>query len=144
MPSEARVQIAGSAYRLKANILKKELTLNCRLQYLGLRYIQILMTHMAQTAVCNRHHHLEQQLCRWLLLRLDRLPNSDLTITQEQIANDLGVRRESVTKVSGELRGDGLIDYKRGYVTVLDRRRLECECCECYSVVREEFFRLLG
>lgn len=144
MPSEARVQIAGSAYRLKANILKKELTLNCRLQYLGLRYIQILMTHMAQTAVCNRHHHLEQQLCRWLLLRLDRLPNSDLTITQEQIANDLGVRRESVTETAGKLQWERLIQYKRGHISVLDRKKLEDRVCECYALQKREFDRLLA
>ncbi|MDO9449970.1 MAG: Crp/Fnr family transcriptional regulator [Rugosibacter sp.] len=144
MPSEARVQIAGSAYRLKTNILKRELTLNCKLQHLGLRYIQILITHMAQTAVCNRHHNLEQQLCRWLLLRLDRLPNSDLTITQEQIANDLGVRRESVTEAAGKLQWERLIQYKRGHISVLDRKKLENRVCECYALQKREFDRLLA
>ncbi|MES2237727.1 MAG: Crp/Fnr family transcriptional regulator [Pseudomonadota bacterium] len=144
MPSEARVQIAGSGYRLKANILKKELMLNSKLQYLGLRYIQMLMIQMAQTAVCNRHHYLGQQLCRWLLLRLDRLPGNDLAITQEQIANDLGVRRESVTEAAGKLQMEGLIHYHRGHISVLDRKELESRVCECYVVQKREFDRVLS
>lgn len=144
MPSEARVQIAGSGYRLKANILKKELVLNSKLQYLGLRYIQMLMIQMAQTAVCNRHHYLEQQLCRWLLLRLDRLPGNGLAITQEKIANDLGVRRESVTEAAGKLQREGLIQYHRGHISVLDREELENRVCECYVVQKREFDRVLS
>ncbi|TAJ21486.1 MAG: Crp/Fnr family transcriptional regulator [Rugosibacter sp.] len=144
MPSEARVQIAGSGYRLKANVLKKELMLNSKLQYLGLRYIQMLMIQMAQTAVCNRHHYLGQQLCRWLLLRLDRLPGNDLAITQEQIANDLGVRRESVTEAAGKLQMEGLIHYHRGHISVLDRKELESRVCECYVVQKREFDRVLS
>jgi len=144
MPSEARVQIAGSGYRLKASILEKELVLNSKLQYLGLRYIQMLMIQMAQTAVCNRHHYLEQQLCRWLLLRLDRLPGNDLVITQERIANDLGVRRESVTEAAGKLQREGLIQYHRGHLSVLDREELENRVCECYAVQKKEFDRVLS
>ncbi|AJP49464.1 Crp/Fnr family transcriptional regulator [Rugosibacter aromaticivorans] len=144
MPSEAVVQSAGSGYRLKASILKKELALNGKLQYLGLRYVQTLMTHMAQTAVCNRHHYLEQQLCRWLLLRLDRLPSNDLTITQERIANGLGVRRESVTEAARKLQIEGLIQYQRGHISVLDRPKLEGRVCECYVVQKREFDRLLS
>ena len=144
MPSEARVQIAGSGYRLKANILKKELVLNSKLQYLGLRYIQMLMTQMAQTAVCNRHHCLEQQLCRWLLVRLDRLPGNGLAITQEKIANDLGVRRESVTEAASKLQREGLIQYHRGHISVLDREELENRVCECYVVQKREFDRVLS
>ena len=144
MPSEARVQIAGSGYRLKANILKKELVLNSKLQYLGLRYIQMLMIQMAQTAVCNRHHYLEQQLCRWLLVRLDRLPGNGLAITQEKIANDLGVRRESVTEAASKLQREGLIQYHRGHISVLDREELENRVCECYVVQKREFDRVLS
>ena len=144
MPSEARVQIAGSGYRLKANILKKELVLNSKLQYLGLRYIQMLMIQMAQTAVCNRHHYLEQQLCRWLLVRLDRLLGNGLAITQEKIANDLGVRRESVTEAAGKLQREGLIQYHRGHISVLDREELENRVCECYVVQKREFDRVLS
>lgn len=144
MPSEARVQIAGSGYRLKANILKKELVLNSKLQYLGLRYIQMLMIQMAQTAVCNRHHYLEQQLCRWLLVRLDRLPGNGLAITQEKISNDLGVRRESVTEAAGKLQREGLIQYHRGHISVLDREELENRVCECYVVQKREFDRVLS
>ncbi|MDO9271630.1 MAG: Crp/Fnr family transcriptional regulator [Rugosibacter sp.] len=144
MPSEARVQIAGSGYRLKANILKKELMLNSKLQYLGLRYIQMLVTQMAQTAVCNRHHYLGQQLCRWLLLRLDRLPGNDLAITQGQIANDLGVRRESVTEAAGKLQMEGVIHYHRGHISVLDRKELESRVCECYVIQKREFDRVLS
>lgn len=144
MPSEARVHSAGSAYRIKASVLKKELALNDSLQHLGLRYIQILMSQMAQTAVCNRHHRMEQQLCRWLLLRLDRLPTSGLEITHEKIAHDLGVRRESVTEVAGKLQSEGLIQCKRGHISVLDRMQLEDRVCECYAVQKRACDRMLA
>ena len=110
---------------------------------LMLRYTQALMTHMSQTAVCNRHHSVEQQLCRWLLLNLDRLPSNELTITQELIAGMLGVRREGITETAGNLQRAGLISYRRGHITVLDRKRLESHACECYGVVKKEFHRLL-
>jgi CRP-like cAMP-binding protein len=109
-----------------------------------LRYTQALLTQMAQTAVCNRHHSVEQQLCRWLLLTLDRLPSNDLTMTQELIANMLGVRREGVTEAAGRLQGYGYISYRRGHITVLDRKGLEADVCECYAVVKKEFTRLLS
>jgi len=142
-PSRAVVQSAGNAYRLKADILRKEFALGGRLQYLALRYTQALITQMAQTAVCNRHHALEQQLCRWLLLSLDRLPGNELLMTQELIANMLGVRREGVTEAAGKLQAEGLIDYSRGHITVLDRPSLEGRVCECYAVVKKEYDRLL-
>ena len=142
-PSRAVVQSAGSAYRLKANVLKKEFALGGRLHYLALRYTQALITQMAQTAVCNRHHALEQQLCRWLLMSLDRLPGNELMMTQELIANMLGVRREGVTEAAGKLQADGLIHYSRGHITVLDRPKLERRVCECYAVVKKEYERLL-
>jgi CRP-like cAMP-binding protein len=113
------------------------------LQHLLLRYTQALLTQMAQTAVCNRHHTLDQQLCRWLLLSLDRLPSDELVMTQELIANMLGVRREGVTEAAGNLQKSGLIKYSRGHITVLDRAGLEERVCECYAVVRREFERLL-
>jgi CRP-like cAMP-binding protein len=142
-PSRAVVQSAGEGYRLKAGILKKEFALGGRLQYLALRYTQALITQMAQTAVCNRHHALEQQLCRWLLLSLDRLPGNELRMTQELIANMLGVRREGVTEAAGKLQDEGLIRYSRGQITVLDRPGLEHRVCECYAVVKKEYDRLL-
>jgi CRP-like cAMP-binding protein len=142
-PSRAVVQSAGAGYRLKAGILKSEFALGGRLQYLALRYTQALITQMAQTAVCNRHHALEQQLCRWLLLSLDRLPGNELRMTQELIANMLGVRREGVTEAAGKLQADGLIRYSRGQITVLDRPGLERRVCECYAVVKKEYDRLL-
>ena len=142
-PSRAVVQSAGNGYRLKANILKKEFALGGRLQFLALRYTQALITQMAQTAVCNRHHALEQQLCRWLLLSLDRLPGNELLMTQELIANMLGVRREGVTEAAGKLQAEGLIHYSRGHITILDRPKLERRVCECYAVVKKEYDRLL-
>ena len=142
-PSRAVVQSAGHAYRLKGQFLKDEFTRAAALQHLLLRYTQALLTQMAQTAVCNRHHSVDQQLCRWLLLSLDRLPTNKLSMTQELIANMLGVRREGVTEAAGKLQAAGLIRYSRGHITVLDRPRLEAQCCECYEVVKKEFDRLL-
>jgi CRP-like cAMP-binding protein len=142
-PSRAVVQSAGDGYRLKASILKTEFALGGNLQHLALRYTQALITQMAQTAVCNRLHALDQQLCRWLLLSLDRLPGNELRMTQELIANMLGVRREGVTEAAGRLQAAGLIHYSRGKITVLDRPKLERRVCECYGVVKKEFDRLL-
>jgi CRP-like cAMP-binding protein len=142
-PSRAVVQSAGYGYRLKAVVLQREFKQGGQLQYLALRYTQSLITQMAQTAVCNRHHSVEQQLCRWLLLSLDRLPTNELAMTQELIANMLGVRREGVTQAAGNLQADGLIHYSRGHITVLDRPKLEKRVCECYSVVKRESDRLL-
>jgi CRP-like cAMP-binding protein len=142
-PSRAVVQSAGYGYRLKAEVLKREFRQGGQLQYLALRYTQALITQMAQTAVCNRHHSVEQQLCRWLLLSLDRLSSNRLAMTQELIANMLGVRREGVTEAAGKLQKAGLIHYRRGHITVLDRPKLEARVCECYSVVKREFDRLL-
>jgi CRP-like cAMP-binding protein len=142
-PSRAVVQSAGNGYRLKANVLKREFALGGQLQHLALRYTQALITQMAQTAVCNRHHAVDQQLCRWLLLSLDRLPSNELMMTQELIANMLGVRREGVTEAAGKLQAAGLIRYYRGKITVLDRPKLEQRVCECYRVVKNEFDRLL-
>jgi CRP-like cAMP-binding protein len=142
-PSRAVVQSAGYGYRLNASALKTEFVLGGPLQHLALRYTQALITQMAQTAVCNRHHELEQQLCRWLLLSLDRLPSNTLDMTQELIANMLGVRREGVTEAAGKLQDAGLIKYVRGQITVLDRAQLEARVCECYAVVKREMDRLL-
>ena len=142
-PSRAVVQSAGNGYRLKASVLKKEFALGGNLQQLALRYTQALITQMAQTAVCNRHHALDKQLCRWLLLSLDRLQGNELLMTQELIANMLGVRREGVTEAAGKLQHDGLIHYSRGHITVLDRAALETRTCECYAVVKKEYDRLL-
>ena len=142
-PSRAVVQSAGYGYRLNAGALKTEFVLGGPLQHLALRYTQALITQMAQTAVCNRHHELEQQLCRWLLLSLDRLPSNTLDMTQELIANMLGVRREGVTEAAGKLQDAGLIKYVRGHITVLDRAQLEARVCECYAVVKREMDRLL-
>ena len=142
-PSRAVVQSAGHGYRLKAKILKREFALGGELQHLALRFTQALITQMAQTAVCNRHHALEQQLCRLLLLSLDRLPGNELNMTQELMANMLGVRREGVTEAAGKLQSNGLIRYSRGHITVLDRARLEKRVCECYAVVKKEYDRLL-
>ncbi len=142
-PSRAVVQSAGHAYRLTGQMLKDEFHRAGPMQNLLLRYTQALLTQMAQTAVCNRHHSLDQQLCRWLLLSLDRLRANTLTMTQELIANMLGVRREGVTEAAGNLQRAGLIDYHRGHITVLDRHGLEARACECYSVVKKEFDRLL-
>src|SRR5204862_7285291 len=142
-PSRAVVQSAGYAYRLKADALKKEFARGGELQHLLLLYTQALITQMAQTAVCNRHHSVEQQLCRWLLLSLDRLPSNELDMTQELIANMLGVRREGVTEAAGKLQTAGLIQYNRGHIKVVDRPKLEERVCECYAVVKRESDRLL-
>ena len=142
-PSRAVVQSAGAGYRLKASILKREFALGGELQHLALRYTQALITQMAQTAVCNRHHSVDQQLCRWLLLSMDRLPDNKLSMTQELIANMLGVRREGVTEAAGRLQAEGIIYYSRGHITILDRTKLEQRVCECYGVVKAEYDRLL-
>jgi CRP-like cAMP-binding protein len=141
--NRAVVQSAGSAYRLEGQLLKEEFNRAEELQHLLLRYTQALLTQMAQTAVCNRHHSVDQQLCRWLLLSLDRLPSNELTMTQELIANMLGVRREGVTEAAGKLQRAGLIHYNRGHISVIDRPGLEARACECYQVVKTEFDRLL-
>ena len=143
-PSRAVVQTAGHGYRLKSNILMDEFNRAGPVMRLLLRYTQALLTQMSQTAVCNRHHTVEQQLCRWLLLTLDRLPGNELTMTQELIANMLGVRREGVTVAAGKLQENGYISYRRGHITVLDRVGLEVEVCECYDVVKKEFARLMS
>lgn len=143
-PSRAVVQTRGHAYRLPAAILMEEFNRGGHVMRLLLRYTQALLTQMSQTAVCNRHHSVEQQLCRWLLLTLDRLPTNELTMTQELIANMLGVRREGVTEAAGRLQGYGYISYRRGHITVLDRAGLEQDVCECYAVVKKEFARLLS
>jgi CRP-like cAMP-binding protein len=142
-PSRAVVQSAGEAYRLEGEVLKSEFNRAGAMQHLLLRYTQALLTQMAQTAVCNRHHTLDQQLCRWLLLSLDRLPSNELIMTQELIANMLGVRREGVTEAAGKLQEAGLIHYTRGHITVLDRHGIEARTCECYAVVKRESDRLL-
>ena len=142
-PSRAIVQSAGSAYRLPGQQLKDEFNRHGEMQQLLLRYTQSLLTQMAQTAVCNRHHSIDQQLCRWLLLSMDRLPSNRLNMTQELIANMLGVRREGVTEAAGKLQKLGVIEYHRGHITVLDRLKLEQLCCECYAVVKKETDRLL-
>ncbi len=141
--SWAVVQSAGHAYRLNGQLLKDGFRRGGSLQRLLLRYTQALLTQMAQTAVCNRHHSVDQQLCRWLLRTLDRLSSSELTMTQELIANMLGVRREGITEAAGTLQRAGLIHYSRGKITVVDRRGLEARVCECYQVVKTEFDRLL-
>jgi CRP-like cAMP-binding protein len=143
-PSRAVVQSAGHGYRLKAQLIKQEFQRAGPVMNLLLRYTQALITQMTQTAVCNRHHSVDQQLCRWLLLSLDRLSTFELTMTQELIANMLGVRREGVTEAAGKLQRDGVIRYSRGRITVLDRERLEAKVCECYGVVKKEFERLLS
>ena len=142
-PSRAVVQSAGQAFRLTADLMLQEFNRAGPVLHLLLRYTQALITQMAQTAVCNRHHSLDQQLCRWLLLSLDRLDSRELVVTQELIANMLGVRREGVTEAAGELQKAGLIRYRRGHITVLDRQRLEQRTCECYAVVKKEYDRLL-
>jgi CRP-like cAMP-binding protein len=141
-PSRAVVQSAGHAYQLIGHKLKDEFHRNGGMQILLLRYTQALITQMAQTAVCNRHHTVDQQLCRWLLLSLDRLASNELTMTQELIANMLGVRREGVTEAAGKLQKLGVIRYQRGKITVLDRPKLEQFACECYAVVKKETDRL--
>ena len=141
--NRALVQSAGSAYRLTGKRLKQEFLRHGETHHILLRYTQALLTQMAQTAVCNRHHAADQQLCRWLLLSLDRLSSDKLTMTQELIANMLGVRREGVTEAAGKLQKLGVIRYKRGEIAVLDRPRLEKLSCECYAVVKKESDRLL-
>lgn len=141
--SWAVVQSAGHAYRLSGRLLKEAFRRGGAMQLLLLRYTQALLTQMAQTAVCNRHHSVDQQLCRWLLLSLDRLPSNELVMTQELIANMLGVRREGVTEAAGKLQRAGLIHYSRGRIIVEDRPGLEARVCECYAVVKAEFDRLL-
>jgi CRP-like cAMP-binding protein len=143
MPNRAVVQSAGDGYRLKGHLLTREFDRSAAVQHLLLRYTLAMLTQMAQTAVCNRHHTVDQQLCRWLLLSLDRLPENELSMTQELIANMLGVRREGVTEAAGKLQKAGLIHYNRGHITVLDRPGLEARVCECYEVVNKEFRRLL-
>lgn len=143
MPSSAVVQSAGSGFRLAADAIRKEFEHHPPVMHLLLRYTQALITQMAQTAVCNRHHPLAQQLCRWLLLSLDRLDRHEITMTQELIARMLGVRREGVTESALKLQRAGLIDYARGRITVLDRAGLERAVCECYAVVKNEYDRLL-
>ena len=143
-PSRAVVQSAGSAFRLAGHLLKEEFNRHGEMLLLMLRYTQALITQMSQTAVCNRHHSIEQQLCRWLLLSLDRLPTNRLTMTQDLIANMLGVRREGVTDAAGKLQMLGVIEYSRGHITVLNRQKLEKLSCECYAVVKKETERLLS
>ncbi len=143
-PGSAVVQTAGYAYRLERSLLKQEFDRSGLLQRLLLRYTQALATQMAQTAACNRHHSIEQQLCRWLLLTLDRLPDGELIMTQELVASMLGVRREGVTDAAGKLQRAGYISYRRGHIAVLDRQGLEAHACECYQVVRKELARLMS
>jgi len=138
------VQTAGHGYRLPGKLLKEEFNRAGLMQRLLLRYTQALLTQMCQTAACNRHHSIEQQLCRWLLLTLDRLPSSELVMTQELVASALGVRREGITEAAGNLQRAGVIRYRRGHISVLDRSGLETRACECYAVVRKELIRLLS
>ncbi len=149
IPRSAAIQTAGHAYRLKARVMMEEFNRAQGrragvMQRLVLRYTQALITQMSQTAVCNRHHLLDQQLCRWLLTTLDRLPSNELVMTQEMVANMLGVRREGVTEAAGKLQNAGIISYRRGHITVLDRSGLEANACECYKVVKQEFDQLLS
>jgi CRP-like cAMP-binding protein len=143
-PSSAVVQTAGVAYRLERRWLKREFERSGALLHLLLRYTQALMTQMTQTAVCNRHHSVEQQLCRWLLVTLDRIPSGQIVMTQELVASMLGVRREGVTEAAGRLQEAGVIRYRRGHIAVLERAGLETRVCECYAVVSKEFDRLLS
>jgi CRP-like cAMP-binding protein len=142
-PSQAVVLSAGYAYRLPPDVVKSEFKHDGSLAHLLLRYMQAVLCQTGQTAACNRHHSLEQQLCRWILSSLDRLPSNELTMTQELIANMLGVRREGVTEAAGKLQKAGLIHYSRGHIAVLDRPRMEAHACECYAVVKREYDRLL-
>ena len=143
MPSSTVVQSEGDAYRLSRKVMKKEFALGGQLQHLALLYTQALISQTSQTAVCNQHHTLDQQLCRWLLMSMDRLHENKLVITQEMIASLLGVRRESVTDAAGKLQKAGIIEYSRGLIKVLDRPKLEKKVCECYEVVKQEYDRLL-
>lgn len=142
-PSSAVVQTAGHGYRLPGKLLKEEFGRAGLMQRLLLRYTQALLTQMCQTAACNRHHSIEQQLCRWLLLTLDRLPSNELVMTQELVASALGVRREGITEAAGNLQRAGVIRYRRGHISVLERSGLETRACECYAVVRKELKRLM-
>jgi len=142
-PNQAVVQSGGHAYRIGADVIKKEFDQGGPVQHLLLLYTQAFIAQMAQTAVCNRHHSLDQQLCRWLLLSLDRLRSGELKMTQELIANMLGVRRQGVVEAAGKLHKAGLIDYQRGHINILDRAGLEARVCECYAVVKREYDRLL-
>jgi CRP-like cAMP-binding protein len=144
VPNRAVIQSAGDALRMKVEVLRKEFALGGIFQRSLLRYTQALMTQISQTAVCNRLHSVEQQLCRWLLLSHDRLESNELVMTQELIANMLGVRREGVTQAARRLQSDGLISYMRGHIKILDRVGLEAAVCECYKVVKDEYERLLG
>ena len=143
-PSSAVVQTAGHGYRLQGKLLKEEFNRGGLMQRLLLRYTQALLTQMCQTAACNRHHSIEQQLCRWLLLTLDRLPSNELIMTQELVASALGVRREGITEAAGKLQRAGVIRYRRGHISVLERSGLEVGACECYAVVKKELSRLLS
>ncbi|GAB3245259.1 Crp/Fnr family transcriptional regulator [Chitinimonas naiadis] len=143
MPSSTEVQCAGAAYRLSRKIMKEEFSLGGKLQHLALLYTQALISQTSQTAVCNQHHSIEQRLCRWLLMSMDRLQDVEVVITQEMIANLLGVRRESISEAVGELQRDGAIRKTRGRLSILDRPNLELRVCECYSVVQQEYDRLL-
>jgi CRP-like cAMP-binding protein len=143
-PSSAVVQTAGHAYRLESRWLKEEFKRGGLMQHLMLRYTQALITQVTQTAVCNRHHSVEQQLCRWLLLTLDRVATRELVMTQELVASMLGVRREGITEAAGKLKNAGLISYRRGHISVLERSGLETRVCECYAVVKKEIGRLLS
>jgi len=143
-PSSAVVQVAGHGYRLPVRLLKQEFGRAGLMQSLLLRYTQALITQIIQTAACNRHHSVEQQLCRWLLLTLDRAPARELIMTQELVASMLGVRREGITQAAGKLQGAGLIRYRRGHIAVLERSGLETRACECYTVVKKELSRLLS
>jgi len=143
-PSSAVVQTAGHAYRLESRRLKDEFKRGGAMQHLLLRYTQALLTQVTQTAVCNRHHSVEQQLCRWLLLTLDRVSSHELVMTQEQVAGMLGVRREGITEAAGKLKQAGLISYRRGHISVIERSGLEARACECYAVVKKEIGRLLS
>ena len=143
-PSSAMVQTAGHAYRLKGGLLKQEFNRAGMMQGLLLRYTQALITQMIQTAACNRHHSVEQQLCRWLLLTLDRMPSRELIMTQELVARMLGVRREGITEAAGNLQHAGLISYRRGHISVIERSGLEARACECHAVVKKEMGRLLS
>jgi CRP-like cAMP-binding protein len=143
-PSSAVVQTAGHGYRLPGRLLKDEFNRGGLMQSLLLRYTQALLTQMCQTAACNRHHAIDQQLCRWLLLTLDRLPSNELVMTQELVASALGVRREGITEAAGKLQRAGVIRYRRGHIAVLDRSGLEAGACECYAVVKKELDRLMS
>jgi len=143
-PSSAVVQTAGHGYRLPGKVLKAEFNRAGLVQRILLRYTQALVTQMFQTAACNRHHSIEQQLCRWLLLTLDRLPTNEMVMTQELVANALGVRREGITEAAGNLQRAGIISYRRGHISVIARTELEAGSCECYAVVKKEIGRLLS